>query len=166
MRIHTDTLTKQDLWAKLPDGCDLEVTSHGSRKRDHAFEVKIEARRGTDAHGIKRAYARNTGNRGADTYYPSGYEGYQTPVDEWDRAATWVEWGDWMVELFKLDPRAIIGPYDGPDEFVRITQEYAPHRPARENAEAHADRWSTDLLYSRQETAAERNAGEIARVLP
>ena len=145
MKIHTDKISRNDLWAKLPDGCDLEVTTHGSRKRDHAFAVKMSARRGEDAHGLKRVYARNTGRFGADTYRPSGYEGYPAPVDEWDRAATYIEWGDWMVALFKIDPGAIIGQYDGPSNFVEMTTEYAPHRPKREDAVKHAARWKEEL---------------------
>ena len=116
MDIHSDVLTKQDLWAELPAGLYLEVSEHGSRSRARKFKVGIAANHGTDAHGIKRAFARNTGNYGGGGY---------------DRAATWVEWGDWMVALFKRDPAARIGYYEGPASFVEQTADYAPHRPAR-----------------------------------
>jgi hypothetical protein len=132
MDIHTDKLTREDLFRELPSGCDLECMTAGSRSRARKFKVGIAADYGTDAHGIKRAHARNSGQFGGDS---NGY----------DRAATWVEWGDWMVALFKIDPSAKIGPYADPGEFVRITTEYAPHRPARENAVTHAERWKEEL---------------------
>lgn len=135
MRIHSDTLTTSDLYENLPDGCYLEVTTHGSRKRDHAFNVTMGAMPGKDAHGIKRAYARNTGQFGGEQ-------------DAYTRAATYIEWGDWMVALLKIDPDAIIGYYEGSDDFVRQTQNAAPRRPDRENAETHADRWSEELYYT------------------
>ena len=131
MDIHTDKLTKADLWAAVPSGCYLEVSEHGSRSRARKFTVGMSAAHGADAHGIKRAYARNTGNYGGGGDY--------------DRAATWIEWGDWMVALFQLDPGAKIGMYDDPGEFVRMTTEYAPTRPARENAPEHAKRWRAEL---------------------
>jgi hypothetical protein len=115
----------------MPDGCYLECVQKGSRKRDHAFEVGMSAGYGTDAHGINRCFARNSGKYGSN--------------GDGDRAATWVEWGDWMVALLELDPDAIIGHYDGAEEFTRITTDYAPHRPARENAPAHAERWAVAL---------------------
>jgi hypothetical protein len=132
MQIHTDTLTKADLYLELPAGCDLEVSEHRSRSRARRFDVAISADHGTDAHGIKRVYAHNTGTHGG--------AGIDTP-----RAATWIEWGDWMVALFKIDPGAKIGTYDGVRAFVETTTDYAPHRPARENAEAHARRWAEEL---------------------
>lgn len=132
MRIHTDKLTAEDLYRAVPRGCYLECIGRGSRKRDHAFEVGMSAAEGMDAHGIKRCYARNTGKWGGDDI-------------EFARAATWVEWGDWMVALFRIDPDAIIGHYNGADDFVATTTEYAPHRPARENATDHAARWAGEL---------------------
>jgi hypothetical protein len=131
MKIHTDTLTRADLWHVLPQGCFLEISEHGSRQRDHAFKVGIGAEHGSDAHGIKRAFARNSGRIGS--------------AGEFDRAATWVEWGDWMVALFKLDPRAIIGYYASPEDFVTLTTRAAEHRPPREHAKEHAARWRDEL---------------------
>jgi hypothetical protein len=131
MQIHTDKITVADLHRELPSGCDLEVAERGSRSRARRFDVGIGAERGTDAHGIKRAYARNSGQYGADTY---------------SRAATWVEWGDWMVALFKIDPEAKIGHYNGAGDFIEQTRRFAPHRPERENAVAHAQRWAEELL--------------------
>jgi hypothetical protein len=132
VQIHTDKLTSTDLWREAPAGCYLDVAIRGSRKRLRRFDVSISADEGTDAHGLKRVYARNTGKYGGQSV-------------EGEKAATWLEWGDWIVALFKLDPDAIIGYYEGPRDFVEQTQKAAPHRPAREDAQRHADRWAGEL---------------------
>lgn len=131
MKIHSDILTTQDLYRELPAGCYLTLRQVGSRKRDHGFDVGMSAEHGADAHGLKRVYARNSGHHGA--------------ASDFDRAATWIEWGDWMVALFKVDPDAIIGTYDGVADFIATTTRYAPHRPERENAVKHAERWAEEL---------------------
>lgn len=127
MKIHSDILTRENLLEHVPDGVTLELAEKGSRKRRHAFDVEMAAEPGEDAHGVPRRYSRMSGGP--------------------DRAATWVEWGDWMVELFKLDENAVIGDYDGREDFVRRTYDTAPHRPEDEDAEAHQRRWSEDLFY-------------------
>jgi hypothetical protein len=137
MQIHTDKLTARDLYRTAPAGCFVEHVEHGSRSRRRRFDVGMSAAHGADAHGIARVYARNTGNRGAD--------GYGAPREIVPRAATWVEWGDWIVALFKLDPGARIGHYESPASFIETTTEYAPSRPARENAPEHAARWAREL---------------------
>lgn len=138
MRIHTDKITYADAVAAVAPGVYIEATNHGSRKRDHALEVSLYADEGRDAHGILRAYATNSGTRGALPFTQN--TGY--------RAATWIEWGDWMVALFKIDPSAIIGPYEGWSDFVDKTARYAPHRPTRESAITHAERWERELVAS------------------
>lgn len=149
MKIHSDKLTIADLQRTAPEGIYVEIDTAGSRKRDHSFKVGLSAAHGNDAHGIKRAFARNPGS--SNRY-----------VDHHDRAATWVEWGDWIVELFKLDENAIIGEYDGAHDFIIQTQAAAPHRPERENAEVHADRWSAELFWER---AKEQGQVKITRAL-
>lgn len=136
MRIHSDVIEFSDFGLAASNagfGPDVyyERTAHGSRSRARAFELSIDAEPGTDRHGIKRSFSRNTGQFG----------GEQSPY----KAATWVEWGDLIVELFKIDPHAIIGYYSGPDHFIEETAQYAPHRPPRENAVAHAQRWAESL---------------------
>lgn len=129
MKIHSDTLTMGDLYGAVPEGCYLEAVQRGSRSHARAFEVHMSAEPGTDRHGIKRRYA-NSGQWGADVH---------------TKAATYIEWGDWMVELFKIDPRAVIGPYDGEAGFVETTTRWAQARPAFENAPEHAERWAQTL---------------------
>lgn len=141
MKIHTDKLTREDLFAHVPSGCYIDAALRGSRKRARAFDVSMSAEPGQDAHGIKRIYSRNTGTHGGP-----GYD------DE--KAATYIEWGDWMVELLKIDPDAIVGYYDGARGFVESTQQAAPRRPARENAQSHADRWKAELYRLRLSISA------------
>ena len=137
MKIHTDTLTENDLYRALPTGVYPErLEAVGSRKRDHGFEVSLDTSGGADRHGIKRVYSRNSGMYGAVSL---------------TRAATYIEWGDWMIELFKIDPDAIIGQYSGLPDFLYQTTRMAPNRPARENAVEHAERWA-------KETATVENA--------
>jgi hypothetical protein len=144
MIIHTDKLTESDLLRTKPKGCFLEYEKRGSRSKAYAFKVGISAMPGKDAHGIARCYARNTGQYGG--------------AGQGDRAATWVEWGDWMTELFKVDPDAVIGQYKGAHDFVLQTQAAAPYRPARENAEIHADRWSEEVFWAAKAREEEARA--------
>lgn len=137
MKIHADKLTASDIYKTAPDRTYVELVEHASRKRKRAFDVGLSASHGNDAHGLARVYSRNTGRTGA--------------MGDWDRAATWIEWGDWIVELLKIDPEAIVGNYDGAHDFIVQTQAAAPHRPERENAEVHADRWSEELFWQRIE---------------
>jgi hypothetical protein len=134
MKIHSDTLTETDLWRELPSGCYIDnLTRHGSRSRDHAFKFNMSATPGPDAHGLDRCYSRNTGIYGG-------------PGSAYEKAATWIEWGDWIVRLFLIDPKAKIGDYDGPDDFIAQTQHLAPFRPKREDATLHATLWREKLI--------------------
>lgn len=139
MKIHADKLTASDIYRTAPDRTFVELTEGGSRSRKRRFDVGLSATHGADAHGIGRVYSRNTGRTGA--------------AGDYDRAATWIEWGDWIVALFKIDQDAIIGEYDGRTDFVAKTHDMAPHRPQREDAEAHQRRWSEDLFYHFEEAA-------------
>lgn len=96
MLIHTDTLTADDLTAaaKLAD-CRVEsVSHHRSSARHHALKFMISG------HGkIGGAYGR--------TAYPVG---------------SWDDYGILLAELFRRDPRALVGTpgrptYDGAADF-------------------------------------------------
>ncbi len=101
MRIHTDKLTRQDLFAALPCRVDIdEAMEHGSRKRSHAFEVRLIVWDG--GKGTSHPYRRNSGQYGADN---AGY------------AATYDEWGWWLAELFDRDPEMIAAQYKGRSDF-------------------------------------------------
>lgn len=85
MRIHTDTLTEQDIHraTNLLPGVYATVSAHGSRSRKTALEMSLTG----------NGYARNTGQYGAGD----------------EAGATWDEWGVVLAELFALDPKAFAG---------------------------------------------------------
>lgn len=100
MKIYTDLLAPSDIYRAAADAgsdVDVELTSHSSRSRSHAFTVHLiaEPRPG-------RRRNTNTGRQGA------GY----------DCAATWDEWGNFLATLFQLDPNIVAGPYDGREDFT------------------------------------------------
>lgn len=77
MRIHADTLTYADLHTAAQRAqVELRVTRHGSRKRDHAFEVTL---------------------RGMSKRRPNFYDG------DGSYAATWDQWGVFLASLFEAD---------------------------------------------------------------
>jgi len=89
MRIHTNTLTREDIYvAASTAGATVEgATLHGSRSHDHAFEVKLT--------GNSRRRP-NGGSYGADR------DAY---------AATWDQWGVFLGLLFDND-REMTTTYD------------------------------------------------------
>jgi hypothetical protein len=102
VKIHSDTLTANDLYSALPRGVSAYVTPKGSRKRDHAFDVTLYVHERDDLH----RRAGNSGGYGAAT----------------DIAATWDEWGEWMWNLYTLEPDILIGWYDSRSHFLEITK--------------------------------------------
>lgn len=94
MRIHTDTLTRRDIFdAAVIARVDLATfTSHGSRSRHHAYTIKLE--------GESRRRP-NGGASGAG----SGY------------AATWDQWGVFLGVLFDRDPSMVTPYYADADAF-------------------------------------------------
>lgn len=97
MRIHTDLLTPLDLYTAI-DGMDrvrVDYTTHGSRSRDHAFEVRL-----------------------------TGTSPYRT-MDKQDNAATWDEWGVFMARLFAKDPRAVMNKETAKAFYVRTGDRFA-----------------------------------------
>lgn len=116
MRIHTNVLTATDFHAALretglqAEGVFVDTTSlHRSTKRAQGIEFRLAAQPGRDRFGKARR-PRQTGQWGAEQ---SG--GYL-------KGATYAEHGVWMARLFEMDPEAIVGPYDGADDFHRQTR--------------------------------------------
>lgn len=121
MRIHSDTLRVSDLnEAARIARVDMEFTTHGSRKRDHAFNVNLigESRRRP-----------NGGNRGANS------DAY---------AATWDQWGVFIAALFDVDPNASMTYYDGSDDFhYRTAHRFNPDGNDR-SADDRSGYWPAD----------------------
>lgn len=79
MRIHSNTLTSKDVYdaARVARATVETLSEHGSRKRAHAFEVKLS--------GESRRRPNNNGAHG-DVF-----------------AATWDQWGVFLACLFDAD---------------------------------------------------------------
>ncbi len=119
MRIHSDRIAYTGQIRKAcPDGIYPEISQHASRKRLHAFEVRLESMDpgSIDRFGNKRSRRTNPGTSGQ---HPETF------------AATWEDWGDMIAELFEIDPSAIIGPYDGRGDFLLQTARAAEYRGHR-----------------------------------
>ena len=91
MRLHSDTLTRDDVYnathAAQMTGVKADATQHGSRSKARAFEVHLT---GTS---FRRP---NSGGWGATT-------------DDDTHAATWDEWGMFLNYLYSIDPNMIVG---------------------------------------------------------
>lgn len=105
MRLHTSRIASQlEIYeaTKGLDGVYAEVTAHGSRSKEYAYEVSLEG----------NGYRKNTGLYGAAENF----------------AATWDEWGVVIARLFDLDPDAFWGTakrptYANAEDFHRATGE-------------------------------------------
>lgn len=122
MRIHT-TVTEAEVYAaaRLARVDLATFARHGSRKSDHAFEVKLE--------GESRQRP-NGGESGAG----SGY------------AATWDQWGVFLAAIFRADPAASCWAYTDEQDFHWQTDD----RFALEGfpADAHGDHtWRVGAPY-------------------
>lgn len=98
MRIHTHLCLGMIESAALKAGVSFgKLVAHGSRTREHAFEVQLL---GTST---RRP---NSGSRG---------------VGRDDYAATWDEWGIFLADLFEADPDIVCQPYNGAADFYYKT---------------------------------------------
>lgn len=101
MRLHTDKITSSDIHmaAIVARVAPVEFSRHGSRKRSHAFEVKLigESKRHPNA-GAARGY-----------------------FDQDVYAATWDQWGVFLAHLFAIDPNMTCWAYDGAADYAART---------------------------------------------
>ena len=103
MRIHSNEIMRPHLVAAAQAaGIELAFCEKaGSRKRSHAYEVTLSgsSRYATQSNGVPRG----------------------------TKAATWDEWGIFLMRLFDLDCTMIAGPYNGRAEFLKQTREAVEH---------------------------------------
>lgn len=108
MRIYSDTLNwlairhAYDDVAHLCPQVYLEgslVTTNG-RRRSMTYDLHLEG------HGARHTRWTNTGRHGAG---------------EGIKAATWMDWGWIIAALFRHEPSAVIGQYDGREDFLTKT---------------------------------------------
>lgn len=113
MRIHTDNLSSEDVYAaaKIAGVSLHRMDPRGSRSRARAFDVILE---GTGRNG-------NSGRWGSTGEY---------------RAATWDEWGIFLGEVFRRDPGAIVPRvYESADHFHWATGDrFRTLKPADQHA--------------------------------
>lgn len=94
MRIHSDTLTAIQIHSLVPVTAYVgKLSRHGSRKRDHAFEVNLGG----------------SGKTGGQWGQQNG------------KAATWDEWGMFLAALYEADPEAVTPYYTDADDFHHVT---------------------------------------------
>jgi hypothetical protein len=105
MKIHSDIITSRDIRDAVPGTCFLAPFWHDG---DHTV-IAVE---GSRSHGIGYL-VRLSGS--------SPYAMQHTMHN--DKAATWDEWGNFIMALFAIDPRAKCGQYDGLQDFIDKTTE-------------------------------------------
>ena len=119
MKVYSDTLTINDLYACLPSGVGIAgVREIGrARKRARGWELSLE---GYDARHTRRT---NSGQYGAGERF----------------AATWDDHGVWMNNLYERDPNAHIAWYENREDFYEKTaREMLWRRDAKRGVRAEA----------------------------
>jgi hypothetical protein len=117
MRIHTDTLHEPQIsMAATLAGVEFtRLHRHGSRSRDHAFDVILSG---------------NSPRR----------QNFGT-----DHAATWDQWGHFLGSLFDLDPLMVCWAYRDADDFHWVTGDrFRNFNLADDHTSGHKWRWSGD----------------------
>ena len=92
MRIHSDVLTGELIQKAKVSGTEFTAFGvHGSRKRKRGFEIQLSG----------SSPRRNQAGTA--------------------KSAMWDEWGLFIDRLYKIDPDAVIGPYNNQEEFESHT---------------------------------------------
>lgn len=106
---HNELITKDVRFA--------EYSVHGSRSHARAVDVQL----GTDTGGkLPEGYMSRYGSPQKTRRVRKGGAGRGASVNYATTlkfAATWEEWGTFIAELFRHDPNAKIGFYDGINDF-------------------------------------------------
>ena len=111
MRLHTSA-TEADVRAaaKVARATLARLSEHGSRSREHAFEVTLT---------------------GESSRWPNGGR-----TTDRGKAATWDQWGVFLAALYAIDPQMTCWAYSGAYEFhVRTAERFANGWPD----DAHGD---------------------------
>lgn len=120
MKIYADTIGLFEIRDAIADAQleaagawidhDTHTLSHKGRRRAMTHNVQLI---GTAGRHTRR---RNTGQRGADAG---------------DFAATWMDWGWFIAVMFRFEPTAVIGQYDGQADFLDQTRRMIPTKLGR-----------------------------------
>ena len=107
MKIYSDKLTESDVRAAFTRA-----------RQDHNADIYIEDirefRPRTHAHGIE-VFAESMHGKHVTGHIPARASG---PRDGYPRAASWDDWGFVIAQLFRIDPLARVGFYDGKADFL------------------------------------------------
>lgn len=112
LKIYSNYLLRDDLFEAAQEARMLGAGGHiqeikpmgKTRTRTRGYEVQL-----TNPSSNRH---RNSGTHGAATWESS--------------AATWDDHGHWFAQIFRRDPKAKCGPYDGVQDFHQATnQKYA-----------------------------------------
>lgn len=125
-RIHTRAVQEahRDI-ERIAPSCNVYVDAERrGRRTRYSLDITMTG------FGARHTRYRNTGQRGADD----------------DMAATWMDWGWLIAVLFRFDPDARIGQYDGAEDFNLQVRAQIRHRlrvdPSVKNfARDHAAWW-------------------------
>lgn len=111
MKVHTDTIGLLDIRYALQDAQreasnvwidhDAYTFTRNGRKRKMTHNVLLIGE------GARHTRRRNSGGFGAKTD---------------DFAATWMDWGWFIAVMFRYEPTAVIGQYDGREDFLDQTR--------------------------------------------
>ena len=126
MKIHSDILTEETIAQALrrcqDDGRVSEsvqfdpLVSRGSTKRARGFEVQLGCSVG-DSWRPDWLLSYGYGDKAVRAAGIRRHRQGKVAGEHLSRCATWHEWGHFIAELFLMDPRAIVGTYDGWDAF-------------------------------------------------
>lgn len=101
MKVYSDTLTRDDLVAALPEHVTLDArTIRNPRVRRFGWDVNLEG------FGSRHTRKVNSGEYGAGYHYAASYDDH----------------GEWMARLFAKDPDARISWWKGLEDFTKGTE--------------------------------------------
>jgi hypothetical protein len=117
MKLHSDTLTENDIYAALRQAADMgDVPAHlifdmlrpaGSRTRANAWDIHLGTyTKDRDTTGKMRRTPSNSTRQG----------------DLADYTATYSEWGWFIARLYWMDSEMVFGPYKSLEHFDQATR--------------------------------------------
>jgi hypothetical protein len=109
VKLYSDVITRQDIFAHLPEDVSANVHAVNARKTKYGYVIHLEYLGENTGKGSGRRRV-NSGEHGAGYHY----------------AATWDEHGIWMAALYELDPDMEISYYNNRADFMEQTGRYQP----------------------------------------
>jgi hypothetical protein len=111
-KITSDDVREAFRLARLLNGADIYAEDVAD------FRPRKAGSRGVKFYAHSHGGTRPTAHRAIGSY----------PLDDENRAASWEDYGYVIAHLYRLDPDAIIGQYQGRADFIRRVRLDAPGR--------------------------------------